>query len=303
MSSRTIKSTKKSGYGKKIDDQLEANKKNAYGYTRVSDESQIDRHSLMTQLQQIISYCKNNDLQLLRTFTDEGKSGRSINGRDDFLELMKIIQPGNFIIVYEVSRFSRNLGDIMQHFENLVKKKGCTFICLNPFIDSRVKGAELNVMVNGLFAHNESSTTSDRVHNNMSRLHNEGKLMSRPPFGYIHDPVTRQFLPEKEQQDIVREIELLYLGGLTINKIISNLNERGFGDILNNNKKTKILNPKFSYWTVGNILRGYGILKDDKSPQFTYPQRIEKWNEMFHECKLERKDKAEPEFPTVTELD
>src|ERR1700752_608087 len=121
---------------KPSDSIIESNNKFALGYIRVSDVSQIERNSLMTQTKAIMKYCDDNHLELLNIYKDEGKSGRSTEGRDDFIELMKAVKPGNFVIVYELSRFSRDLKDITDHFRNLVKNKGCTFISLNPFIDS-----------------------------------------------------------------------------------------------------------------------------------------------------------------------
>ena len=157
-----------------------------------------------------MQFCEKNELELLEVYSDPGKSGRSTEGRDDFLEMIKVLKPYNFIVVYELSRFSRNLKDIVNHFENLVKVKHCVFICLNPEIDSRRDGAELLLHIMGTVAQQESDRTSKRVTANMNRLKKEGKLMCRPPFGYIHDPITRKYLEDEEQQNVVREMELLF---------------------------------------------------------------------------------------------
>lgn len=266
------------------------NKKKAYGYIRVSDISQIERSSLMTQTKAIMKYCEENGLELENIFKDEGKSGRSTDGRDDFLELMRIVEPGNFVIVYELSRFSRDLKDIMDHFRNLVRNKGCVFISLNPHIDSRLEGSEFMIGVMGSVAQQESDRTSIRVKANMRRLADEGKLLCRPPFGYIHNPETRRYEEDPEQQEVLKQLELWFLGGISMNEMAKRLNKEGKGHVMNNNKKKKIEDAKFSVTTIASILRGYGIIKDEKTPKFTYKQRVENWNNSFHKSKVTREE-------------
>lgn len=278
---------------KPTDTIIEANNKNAVGYIRVSDISQIERNSLMTQTKAIMKYCDENKLELINIYKDEGKSGRTTEGRDEFLELMKSVKPGNFVIVYELSRFSRDLKDTIENFRNLVRNKGCTFISLNPYIDSRVDGSDFMMGIMGAVAEQESDRTSRRVQANMQRLAEEGKLVCRPPFGYKHNAETRRYEVEEEQQEVVRKIHIWYLGGITMNAIAKRLNEEGLGHVLNNNKKKKNPEAQFRAGTISTILRGYGIIKDEKSPKYTYTERIENWNNSFHKTKIKRMDDTE----------
>lgn len=201
-------STKKFRQIKPSEAIIQANKKVAYGYIRVSDISQIERNSLMTQTKAIMKYCEENGLELENIYKDEGKSGRTTEGRDDFLELMRIVKPGNFIIVYELSRFSRDLKDIVDHFRNLVRNEGCVFISLNPHIDSRNDMSEMMIGIMGTVAQQESDRTSIRVKSNMRRLADEGKLLCRPPFGYTHNAESRRYEEDPEQQEVLKQMEL-----------------------------------------------------------------------------------------------
>lgn len=279
----------------KAKDELEANKKNAYGYIRVSDVSQIERSSLSNQYKSIIKYCEDNNLDLLDVFRDEGKSGMSTNGRDGFLDLMKTVKPGNFVIVYELSRFARDQQDTINNFRDLVRNKGCTFICLNPFIDSRTPQADMMIGIMSTIAQEESNRTSIRVKSNMQRLSEEGKLVCRPPFGYIHDPSTRRYVPDEPQQEIVRKLQIWHLNKVSMTEMAKRLNNDGLGPVLNNNKKKKNPDAKFTASTIGIILRGYGFIKDDKSPSFTHPERIETWNNSLHKVKIKHNDESQQE--------
>ena len=58
----------------------------------------------------------------------------------------------------------------------------------------------------------------------------------------------------------------------------------------NNNKKKKIADPKFTASTISSILHGYGIIQDNKTPKFTYPQRVENWNNSIHKTKIKRSE-------------
>src|SRR5574338_644653 len=161
-------------------DVIETNKKQAWGYIRVSDESQIEGSSLLTQTRLIEKFCADNNLELLDIKRDEGKSGRSTRGRSGFAQFLSSIQPYNWVILYELSRFSRDLADVINYFRDLVRNKKCTFICLNPSIDSR-KDTELTLGIYASVAQEESDRISARVKSNMGRLSNEGCLVTRPP--------------------------------------------------------------------------------------------------------------------------
>lgn len=173
-------------------------------------------------------------------------------------------------------------------FRDLVRNKGCTFICLNPPIDSRDPNCDLWLGIHSTLAENESKRISDRVTANMNRLSDEGKLITRPPFGYVHDPNSRRYNPDPDQQEVVKKIQLWHLCGVSMNEITNRLNNEGLGPVLNNNKNKKNSNAKFNPVTIGIILRGYGFLKDAKSPEYTIPERIEAWNNSIHKAKIKR---------------
>jgi DNA invertase Pin-like site-specific DNA recombinase len=267
----------KARYPERIQEQIDANKSYAVGYKRVSDISQVSGASLDTQTKEITKYCQENKLTLLKIYSDEGISGLSVAGRGGFLQLIEEIKPGNFIIVYELSRFSRDIADIINYFRDLVRNKGCTFISLNPRIDSRDSCAELMIGIYASVTQEESNRTSERVKSNMRRLSEEGKLLCRPPFGYVHEP-SRRYVPNEEQQAVVEKIRLMNLCGVKSTEIAKRLNNEGLGRVLNNNKKKKISDPTFSCRTIQIILQNYGFVKNEHSPKYTYPQRVEAWN-------------------------
>ena len=285
---------------KKYKAQIEINKHNAFGYKRVSDLSQVERSSLDTQDIHIRKYCQDNNLNLLKIFADEGKSGLTTDGRDGFTDLVEEIQPGNFLIVYELSRLSRKQTTVLVYIQDLVENKGCTFICLSPLIDSRDPSATLMLGIYSTVFQEESKRTGTRVKANMQRLSEEGKLLCRPPFGYVHDDDTRKYVPDEEQQAVVQKIKMMHICGVNQSEITTRLNNEGLGHVLNNNKTKKISNPTFSRTTVNIILQNYGFIKDEKSPQYTYPQRVENWNQSLVNKKKKAKKQITSSVVTTT---
>ena len=88
--------------------------KNVYGYIRVSTETQADKgYGLETQQEAIITHCEENNLNLVRTFVDSGKSGvlgdsDNLSKRPALIELLDKLNGTNTIIVMNTSRLWRD---------------------------------------------------------------------------------------------------------------------------------------------------------------------------------------------------
>ena len=61
-----------------------------YTYTRVSTAMQVDGYSLDTQKAKMKAYADYNDYEIVGEYEDAGKSGKSIEGRAQFLSLIHI---------------------------------------------------------------------------------------------------------------------------------------------------------------------------------------------------------------------
>jgi len=82
---------------------------NAAAYVRMSTEHQ--QYSTCNQLDSIKEYAERRNLDIVKIYSDEGKSGLNIQGRDAFTRMIEDVQAGvtNFtcILVYDVSRWGR----------------------------------------------------------------------------------------------------------------------------------------------------------------------------------------------------
>lgn len=78
-------------------------------YVRMSTDNQ--RYSTQNQAAAIAVYAAQHGLVIVRTYTDEGRSGLSIHRRDGLIELLDDVRSGradfDHILVYDVSRWGR----------------------------------------------------------------------------------------------------------------------------------------------------------------------------------------------------
>ena len=65
-----------------------------YLYTRVSTTMQIDGYSLDAQKTKMKAFCDYNEYEIAGEYEDAGKSGKSIEGRVSFNQMMKDIKSG-----------------------------------------------------------------------------------------------------------------------------------------------------------------------------------------------------------------
>ena len=91
---------------------VEELKKKVYIYTRVSTAMQIDGYSLEAQRTRMKAFAEFNNYEIAGEYEDAGKSGKSIEGRDEFNRMMEDIKTGkddvSYVLVFKLSRFGRN---------------------------------------------------------------------------------------------------------------------------------------------------------------------------------------------------
>ena len=90
-------------------DREEENRRKAAQYVRMSTEHQ--RYSTENQADAIRRYADERGYQIIKTYSDAGKSGLRIQGRAGLTQLIDDIESGHAdfktILVYDVSRWGR----------------------------------------------------------------------------------------------------------------------------------------------------------------------------------------------------
>lgn len=110
-----------------------------YIYLRVSTEMQVDGYSLEAQENKCRESAKRGGYEVVHVYHDDGKSGKSIDGRDDFIKMLTDIENHkdrvSRVFVFKLSRFGRNARDVLNSFQ-VLKDNGCELICVEDGIDT-----------------------------------------------------------------------------------------------------------------------------------------------------------------------
>ena len=91
-----------------------------YIYTRVSTSMQVDGYSLDAQKDKLRKYADYQEMSIVGEYSDEGKSGKSVEGRPQFKQMLSDIENGkddvDYVLVFKLSRFGRNAADVLGVF-------------------------------------------------------------------------------------------------------------------------------------------------------------------------------------------
>ena len=97
------------------------------------------QYSTENQADKIRDYADRNDIEIIKTYADEGKSGLNIGGREGLQRLLADVGAGKadfgLILVYDVSRWGRfQDADESAHYEFICKQAGIRVIyCAEQF--------------------------------------------------------------------------------------------------------------------------------------------------------------------------
>lgn len=137
--------------------QTKAGKKSAI-YIRVSSERQVKGYSLDGQKRFLKDWAERQGMSVVEIYVEEGKSGKSIEGRTEFQRMMNDIQTGaidvDYVIVFKLSRFGRNAKDIMNSLA-FIMKYGVHLLCVEDGLDSSTAMGKMMITILGAVAEME----------------------------------------------------------------------------------------------------------------------------------------------------
>ena len=174
--------------------------KRAIGYCRVSSEKQVDNYSLETQEQGIKTWCRRNDLDLVRIFREEGKSARTLD-REELQKLRRHCQRSrvDVVVVYKVSRIARDTFDYL-YLKKWLLQRGITLRSVLEHFDDSPHGALLETVL-ASFAQFDNDVRSEQILSGMKAAAKEGRWVWRAPVGYLNNgqaKVGPSLVPDRE---------------------------------------------------------------------------------------------------------
>jgi DNA invertase Pin-like site-specific DNA recombinase len=157
-------------------------------YVRMSTE--LQQYSTTNQMARIAEYAEANQLTIVRTYLDEGRTGLKIQGRKGLQQLLADVisnqAPFDVILVYDVSRWGRfQDNDESAHYEFLCRRAGKQVVyCAEMFSND---GSPMANIVKGLkraMASEYSRELSGKVFKGQANLARLGlHVGARSPYG------------------------------------------------------------------------------------------------------------------------
>ena len=159
-----------------------------YLYTRVSTTMQIDGYSLDAQKTKMKAFCDYNEYKIAGEYEDAGKSGKSIEGRIAFNQMMDDIKSGkdevSYVLVFKLSRFGRNAADVLATLQ-VMQDFGVNLICVEDGIDSSKDAGKLMISVLSAVAEIERENIRVQTMEGRMQKAREGKWNGGfAPYGY-----------------------------------------------------------------------------------------------------------------------
>lgn len=176
-------------------------------YPRVSTEMQVDGFSLDGQINSLKRFADREEMVVLDIYEDAGKSGKSIEGRPAFKQMLFDIENGlqiEYILVYKLSRFGRNAADILNSLE-FVQSYGVNLICIEEGIDSSQTSGKLLISVLSAVAEIERENIIEQTMNGRKEKARQGGWNGGfAPYGYYLKD--KMLFIQQEEAEVIRLI-------------------------------------------------------------------------------------------------
>ena len=214
---------------------------------------QVDGYSLDAQRDKLRKYAAYEDMIIAGEYSDEGFSGKNIQGRQDFQRMLNDIQDGkddvSYVLVFKLSRFGRNAADVLNSLQ-LMQDFGVNLICVEDGIDSSKDAGKLMISVLSAVAEIERENIRTQTMAGREQKAREGKWNGGfAPYGYKLE--NGNLVIAEDEVEVIRVIYDRY--------IHTNEGVAGVAKYLNRNGYTKKLRqnntiPGFSRDFVKNVL-------------------------------------------------
>ena len=202
-----------------------------YIYTRVSTAVQVEGFSLDAQREKLRKYADYQDMTIVREYSDEGKSGKNVDGRPQFQQMLRDIEEEKdgvaFVLVFKLSRFGRNAADVLSSLQHM-QDFGVNLICVEDGIDSSKDAGKLMISVLSAVAEIERENILIQTMEGRRQKAREGRWNGGfAPYGYAL--VNGALVIAEDEADVIRTIYDKYIHtSMGISKIADWLNKHDY---------------------------------------------------------------------------
>lgn len=274
-------------------------------YLRLSreDEKLKESSSISNQRDLLLNYIKDNNLELVSEYVDDGVSGTTFN-RIGFNRMIKDCQNKkiNMIITKDTSRLGRDHIEFGYYVEKYFPEHNIRYVAVNDNIDTFSNNSSNDMLVfksafNDMYVKDISNKLKSSLY---TKKRNGDFVGAYAPYGYNKDINNKHKLViNKEESIIVKKIFNMFIKGNSINKIKEKLTYEHI-KTPSISKNMNINRPNYHYgtWstrTINDILKnpiyiGNLIQCKQKKVNYKSKKRIRNKIEDYIICK----NKVEP---------
>ena len=260
-------------------------------YTRVSTTMQVDGYSLDAQKEKLKRYAEFQNMEIVNEYSDEGKSGKSVEGRPEFQRMLDNIESGTdevqFVLVFKLSRFGRNAADVLNSLQRM-QDFGVNLICVEDGIDSSKDSGKLMISVLSAVAEIERENILVQTMEGRKQKAREGKWNGGfAPYGY--ELVNGELQIAEDEAEIIHLIYDKFIHtNMGISAIAAWLNQHGYKKKKRQNNTLDAFASSFIKGVLDNPVYcgklAYGRRKNEKVSGTRNEYRIVKQeNYMLHD--------------------
>ena len=244
-----------------------------YIYTRVSTSMQVDGYSLDAQKDKLRKYADYQEMSIVGEYSDEGKSGKSVEGRPQFKQMLSDIENGkddvDYVLVFKLSRFGRNAADVLSSLQKM-QDYGVNLICVEDGIDSSKDAGKLMISVLSAVAEIERENILVQTMEDRRQKAREGRWnVGFAPYGY--QLVNGELIIAEDEAEIIRIIYDKFANTtMGMAAIAAFLNNSGYKKKLRQNNTIEGFSTSFVKGVLDNPIYcgklAFGRRKNEKIP-------------------------------------
>lgn len=188
-------------------------------YARYSTDNQTN-NSIEYQFERIREYCKEHDIEIVASYSDEAESGFDLD-RPHFQEMLEAARRHDFdaVVIYDITRGSRNVGDWFT-FRKAMMLLGVQVISATQTLGDLTNGNDflMELLTVGM-GHREVLETRQKSIAGVAVKAKQGQFLGGlPPLGY--DIVDGAYVVNPSEARTVRTIFEMYGDGASYNAIL-----------------------------------------------------------------------------------
>jgi DNA invertase Pin-like site-specific DNA recombinase len=184
-------------------------KNRAFIYCRTSKRNTDTEVSLHQQELHCKYYAKSRDMNVVGIYRDNGVSAKDMAKQYSLNWICNNVKAGDTVLVYDVSRFSRNMLQGLQRLEILRKNlKVCTVSCNDNMVWNNKATCRATIRQSLSASQLHSDVTSEKVKSSIEYRKKRGDYIGNAPYGYQTQYINgiRKLIKRPDEYAVVRYI-------------------------------------------------------------------------------------------------